>query len=75
MILPWILLQEIKSPPDNYLPEGDSPTVRRLRDRLKKLDAEVGDRIDSARTEYLLDLMVEEEEVDLLAPNPLLFSN
>ncbi|MBC9867726.1 MAG: FAD-dependent oxidoreductase [Opitutae bacterium] len=48
------------------LPEGDSPTVRRLRDRLKKLDAVAGDRIDSARTEYLLDLLVEEDDVDLL---------
>ena len=48
------------------LPEGESPTARRLRDRLKHLDAVAGDRIDSARTEYLLDLMVEEGEVDLL---------
>lgn len=48
------------------LPESDSSTVRRLRDRLKKIDAIADDRIDSARTEYLLDLIVEENDVDLL---------
>ncbi len=48
------------------LPESESSTGERLRSGLAQLDAVAGDRIDLAKTEYLLDLFTEEDGVDLL---------
>ena len=48
------------------LPESESSTGERLRSRLAECDALEGDRIDLAKTEYLLDLFTEEDDVDLL---------